>query len=262
MPRTPTPLVTAAAVAVTAVPSLLQFVLPALEPALRRDPAAVAGGQWWRLLTSLVTQDGGIAGTAFNLVTLAVVGCLAERALGPWRWLALYGAGAVCGQVAGMLWGTVGAGNSIAVCGLAGGLAIAALRERAGATRTENTRPESTRAGSPEAGTPPAGTSRTGASRAGALAGSVAAFYALILTAAGLLGGSTAGTVALVVLCAAGAQLVVHRERMPRWVFPAVVTAGGALLAAFSDLHGPALLGGLVCGLAVAGRPAAPAREV
>ncbi|MFF5212382.1 rhomboid family intramembrane serine protease [Streptosporangium sp. NPDC000396] len=224
MAKPRTPVVTAVVFVITAVPSILQFAFPTLETALRRDPSAIAAGEWWRLFTSLVVQGGGIVGTVFNLATLAVFGYLAERALGPWRWLALYGAGAMCGQIAGTLWGVVDAGNSIGVCGLAGGLMIAAFR-----------------------------------GRAGALEGSAGAFYTLILLAGGLLDG-TAGIIATALTGAAGMQLVSHRERLPRWFFPAAGVAAGTILTALADLHGPALLGGLLAGLAVAQplRAAAP----
>lgn len=123
------PLASIAVVAVTAVPSLLQFALPGLEPALMRDPAAIAGGQWWRLVTALVVQDGGLFGTVFNLLTLAALAVLAERTLGPARMLLLYATGAVVGEITGYVLGVAGAGNSITVCALAGvaGLVLAAL---------------------------------------------------------------------------------------------------------------------------------------
>ncbi|WP_214323418.1 rhomboid family intramembrane serine protease [Nonomuraea sediminis] len=122
------PLASIAVVAVTAVPSLLQFAVPGLEPALMRDPAAIAGGQWWRLVTALVVQDGGLFGTVFNLLTLAALAFLAERTLGPARMLLLYATGAVVGEITGYVLGVAGAGNSITVCALAGGLAVGADR--------------------------------------------------------------------------------------------------------------------------------------
>ncbi|MFI6597930.1 rhomboid family intramembrane serine protease [Nonomuraea sp. NPDC050536] len=122
------PLASIAVVAVTAVPSLLQFAVPGLEPALMRDPAAISHGEWWRLATALVVQDGGLFGTVFNLATLAVLAFLAERTLGPARMLLLYVTGAVVGEATGYLLGVAGAGNSITVCALAGGLAVAADR--------------------------------------------------------------------------------------------------------------------------------------
>lgn len=203
------PYVTAAVFVITAVPSLLQFALPGLEPALMRDPPAIAGGQWWRLATSLIVQDGGVFGTLSNLAFLAVLGYVAERALGPTRWLALYLCGAVAGEATGYLLGQPGAGNSVALCGLAGGLVLAAGRfER-----------------------------------------SLSAFYAVAsgawLPAAS---GGTWGLVATVVLAIAGFQLVIHRDRLPRWLPVAVYGAAAAVLVTFRDLHGFALLGGIIVG--------------
>ncbi|MFI6323993.1 rhomboid family intramembrane serine protease [Nonomuraea sp. NPDC050556] len=116
------PIVTLVVFLVTAVPSTLQFFLPGLEPALMRVPGS---GDWWRTFTSLVVQDGGVGGTVFNLACLAVIGYFTEQTFGPWRWLLLYAGGAAAGQAAGYLFGDPGAGNSIAVCGLAAGLAYA-----------------------------------------------------------------------------------------------------------------------------------------
>ncbi|MFI6919582.1 rhomboid family intramembrane serine protease [Nonomuraea spiralis] len=84
-----------------------------------RDPAAISGGEWWRLGTALVVQDGGVFGVLFNLAFLAVIGYAAERAFGPGRWLLLYASGAIAGEAAGYLLNDPGAGNSIALCGLA-----------------------------------------------------------------------------------------------------------------------------------------------
>jgi rhomboid protease GluP len=128
--RTPRrlPVVTGVAFVVVAVCSLLQLtVAPGLFGALRRDRAAIAGGEVWRLVTSFVVQDSGWTGTIFNLAALAVLGTLAERCWGPARWIAL----AVAVQVLGDLWGLVvqpiGAGTSLVDFGLAASLAAAAL---------------------------------------------------------------------------------------------------------------------------------------
>ncbi|WP_219465951.1 rhomboid family intramembrane serine protease [Nonomuraea rhizosphaerae] len=205
MPRFVT---TAALFTVTAVPSVAQFFVTGLEPALMRDPAAVRAGEWWRLGTSLVVQDGGVFGTLFNLAFLAVLGYLAERSLGPGRCLLLYAAGAVAGQAAGMLFAQPGAGNSIALCGLAAGLAVASrpLLER-----------------------------------------SVGAFYAVTLLAYVLVpAGGTWGVLVMVAIAGLGFQLVAQRERLPWWAFPPVPALVGVALAALADLHGVALLGGMI----------------
>ncbi|NUR88650.1 MAG: rhomboid family intramembrane serine protease [Nonomuraea sp.] len=209
------PFVTGAVFVVTAVPSLLQFVIPGLEPALMRDPSAISGGEWWRLATALVVQDGGLFGTLFNLAFLAVLGYLAERAFGPGRWLLLYAAGAVAGEAAGYLLNDPGAGNSIAVCGLAGGLALAAT---------------------------------------GGLERSLGAFYAVMSGAWLLTAFGTVGVVLMVALTVGAFQLVAHRERVPAWAFTVVPVVAAVTLAALRDLHGFALLAGLAVGWALRSR--------
>src|SRR5215211_6263561 len=52
-----------------AFPSILQIFFPTLLFALQRDTARFLGGEWWRLVTALFVQDGGIGGTVFNLVS-------------------------------------------------------------------------------------------------------------------------------------------------------------------------------------------------
>ncbi|GHJ43021.1 hypothetical protein Cs7R123_03630 [Catellatospora sp. TT07R-123] len=126
----PIPRATAVVFALTAVPSLLQFAYPALETGLRRDPALIADGQLWRLVTSSLVQDSGVPGTVSNLGFLLVLGWLAERAVGSGRWLLFFAGGVALGQVGGLLFGIVGAGSSIGLCGLAGGTAVAAWHGR------------------------------------------------------------------------------------------------------------------------------------
>ncbi|MFC4112452.1 rhomboid family intramembrane serine protease [Nonomuraea zeae] len=203
------PYVTAAVFTITVVPSLLQLAVPGLEAAWMRDPAAIAAGEWWRPVTALLVQDGGVFGTLANLAFLAVLGYVAERALGPRRWLTLYAAGAVAGESAGYLLHQPGAGNSVALCGLAAGLALLA-----------GDRP----------------------------ARSLGAFYAVVSGVWLLAGLGTWGVVAMVVLTAAGFQLVVHRERLPQWLPVAVPVAAALVLAALGDLHGYALLAGIIVG--------------
>ena len=206
----------------TAIPGLAQLAWPVLLTRFERDPVAIADGEWWRLVTTLVFQDGGVVGTAFNLITLAVLGALAEPLLGRPRWLVLYLGGAAVGEAAGILFDSVGAGNSVAVCGLAGGLLIAG-RRRVGAEID--------------------------------MAAGAAAFYALALAGTGLSkllsgAGPWVLTAAAIV---AGALLWNNRARVPRWGWPLLgVVVAGALLT-LRDLHGAALAAGLLLGLAVAG---------
>jgi membrane associated rhomboid family serine protease len=111
----------AAGWALVAIPSLLQNVVPALLDDLRRDPRLIGDhGQWWRLVTSGVVQDGGLAGTIFNLAILALIAPIAVRAWGAARAAAIF----LCVLVAFNLsatfaWPETGAGNSAATFGLA-----------------------------------------------------------------------------------------------------------------------------------------------
>src|ERR1043166_5289024 len=64
---------------IVAVPTVLQFFFPALLTALERDRSRILAGEFWRLATSLLVQDGGIQGSVFNLVSLLLLGSVAER---------------------------------------------------------------------------------------------------------------------------------------------------------------------------------------
>ncbi|WP_433433791.1 rhomboid family intramembrane serine protease [Nonomuraea sp. CA-141351] len=216
------PYATAVTFVITAVPSLLQFVIPGLEPALMRDPAAIRGGEWWRLVTALVVQDGGLWGTLFNLASLAVLGYCAERSFGPGRWLTLYAAGALAGEASGYLTNDPGAGNSIAVCGLAAGLALAATER---------------------------------------LDRSLGAFYTVVLAASLLADLGTWGVAAMIALAAAGSQLVAQRERLPLWLLVAVPVAAAAILIVRLDLHGFALMGGIMVGWILKGTSPSTSRR-
>jgi hypothetical protein len=121
------PLVTAVVFTAAAATSVLGLMLPQVLEALERTPQGLHG-DWWRTLTSLFVQDGGVLGTLSNLLFLLLLGVLAERLAGPRWWLAAYfGAG-----LAGYAWQPRGAGNSVANCGLAGLLVVALLSIRWG----------------------------------------------------------------------------------------------------------------------------------
>lgn len=56
-----------------AIPSLAQIAFPQIYDALHRDAEAIlTRHQWWRLITSIMVQDGGLIGTASNLVILGL----------------------------------------------------------------------------------------------------------------------------------------------------------------------------------------------
>jgi membrane associated rhomboid family serine protease len=129
--RSSLPITTAVVFGVTACLSGLQFIFPAILADLRRNGELFTSGQWWRLLTPLFVQDGGLPGTVFNLLSLSALGLAAERLLGWRRWLLLYfGTGVVSEIIAYTLLPQGSAGNSIANFGLAAGLLVVGLTSR------------------------------------------------------------------------------------------------------------------------------------
>lgn len=125
------PVVTAVVFAVTALVNAAQLADPALLGRLQRTNAALHG-QPWRVVTSLFVQDGGVLGTLSNLLFLAVIGACAEQVLSRKLWLAHYFGIGLLTELIALSWQPNGGGNSIAVCGLTGALALA---YRSGDTR-------------------------------------------------------------------------------------------------------------------------------
>lgn len=96
-----------------AIPSLVQFAWHPIYDQLSRQPAAIHRGQLWRLVTSAAVQDGGVAGTLFNLVSLAVILALAERLWAAWAVVLLSVVGVVAFNVmATYVSPSAGGGNS------------------------------------------------------------------------------------------------------------------------------------------------------
>jgi len=113
---------------VIAIPSTLQFAFPSILHALRRDGHKILhDGQIWRILTSLTVQDGGVGGTLFNLAALVGFSVLATALLGQRRLLLLFFIGGITGEVVGLIWQPIGAGNSVGNLGMAGGILALAL---------------------------------------------------------------------------------------------------------------------------------------
>ena len=89
-------------------------------------PAAVANGEWWRLVTGGFLHFGPIH-LLFNMMALWVIGRDVESALGRGRFLAVYFVSLIGGSAAVMLLTAPGAyvaGASGAVFGLMGALAV------------------------------------------------------------------------------------------------------------------------------------------
>jgi membrane associated rhomboid family serine protease len=97
---------------------------------LERDADRIAAGQFWRLVTTLVQQDGGVAGTVFNLGSLLVLGSVAEVLVGPRRTIATFFTVGALAQLPALAWQPIGAGNSVANFGLAGLISVVVVRAR------------------------------------------------------------------------------------------------------------------------------------
>ena len=93
-------------------------------------PAGVAGGEWWRLLTSVFLHSG-LLHLAFNMVALYFLGTFAESAFGRWRFFTLYVLSGLSGGVAYLYFGAFdrpAVGASGAIFGLLGSILGYALR--------------------------------------------------------------------------------------------------------------------------------------
>ena len=115
--------------ALTAMFSFAQMVWPRVMTALERSGPGLRQGEIWRLATPLVVQDGGTAGTIFNLATLLFLGIPFALLFGARRWLLLYlGTGLILELLAYTIYDQGSAGNPTANFGVAAGLAFAAVR--------------------------------------------------------------------------------------------------------------------------------------
>ena len=84
---------------------------------------AIGGGS----ISPLFFQDGGITGAIFNLISLALVGSVAERIWNSRLTLIIFFVGGIIGQVVGFAWQPIGAGNSVGNFSLAASVAVACL---------------------------------------------------------------------------------------------------------------------------------------
>ncbi|WP_244174765.1 rhomboid family intramembrane serine protease [Streptomyces misionensis] len=112
---------TASVLLVTGAVTAAQFAWPEVLSALRRDPDALARGEWWRALSPLLVQDPSWQ-SLITVPGIALLGVPVERLLGSRAMLALYLVPGAVGELVGYAWQPHGAGNSVADLGLAGGL--------------------------------------------------------------------------------------------------------------------------------------------
>jgi membrane associated rhomboid family serine protease len=126
------PLVALVFAVLIGVPSLLQFGMPQLTKALERIPSlTVHEGQWWRVVTALAAQDGGLPGAIFNLIVVIAVVTLGEWIWGRWRTIVLFLGPSIILNLLAIAWNQSGGGSSFASDGLLMsmcGLALATRR--------------------------------------------------------------------------------------------------------------------------------------
>jgi hypothetical protein len=129
------PILAIVLVVVIGIPSIAQYTgWPAIGDALRRDPAlTLHHGEWWRVLTSLLAQDGGLVAAIFSLVVVAVAVGLSSWVQGTWLTLAVFVFCSIALNLLAIGWGAGGGGSSFASDGtmlsvLAFGLVMARNR--------------------------------------------------------------------------------------------------------------------------------------
>ncbi|MET0736341.1 MAG: rhomboid family intramembrane serine protease [Microbacterium sp.] len=215
--RYPATLVSTVVVTITFI---LQWFLP-LVPLFERDGAAIADGQWWRILTSFVVQGSGWGQYIFNTLGLVLVGGAVERTRGTAWWLAAALAAQVVTSLIVLAWdpATRDSGSSLVVSGLVGVLTVTRFVAPAG--------------------------------WAAAAAGYRVFFVTYLLALA--LGGPIAGAVIGSVVTGVTVSLLV-RSRFATWSLTCVlviVVACAIGLAVVRDAHGVAVLVGLVVALVV-----------
>jgi hypothetical protein len=128
------PIVAIVTTVVIGVPSLLQFAIPSIGTTLQRHPSlTLHHGQWWRVLTAVLAQDGGLVAAIFNLVVVAGVTLLGEWIWGRWRTVVLFLLPSIIlNLLAIVFWNASGGGSSFASDGLLMsmcGLALVSLRD-------------------------------------------------------------------------------------------------------------------------------------
>jgi membrane associated rhomboid family serine protease len=216
------PIVTIVVFAVSAAVTIAQFFDVAVLHDLERTPAGLHG-DWWRTITSLLVQDGGVAGAVSNLGFLLVLGAAAEQIATRRQWIVAYLGAALVGEFAGYAWQPTGGGNSVANCGLAGLLIIALFQQR---------RP-----------IPPFGP------------------FVTLLWIGALLATWKYPLIAIGIVTAVAAQRVDWSRAAFRYAALAYAIAAGVLLVAVRNIHGAALLVALVIATGLFALPSDAARR-
>jgi len=114
---------TAAFITIAVFIAAIQELHPEWLGLAERDPARIAAGEWWRVVTALLAFDDGPVqklGTVFAVLGL---GLIAERKIGTAEWLIIAFVSGLAGQIVGLWWQPIGASSSVAVAGLLGATA-------------------------------------------------------------------------------------------------------------------------------------------
>ncbi|HIY41626.1 MAG TPA: rhomboid family intramembrane serine protease [Candidatus Nocardiopsis merdipullorum] len=116
---------------VVAIPGFLQLVEPQLLSLLRRDWPLIMEGQAWRLVSSVVVQDGGLVGMVFNLTILAfVILGTQDRWSSARTWVTFWVGALIANCIVGPSLNPSGAGSSMATFIVATALATRVLLSR------------------------------------------------------------------------------------------------------------------------------------
>ncbi len=207
------PVVTLSLLILNALTVGLQHGFPSLLDAFRRDPVALAAGEWWRLITPMFVDPDPLWVIGIKFIGLALIGPWIERKLGGLRWLLVYFLAGVVGEIAGYRWDPNGAGLSLPLFGLIGALLLLLHRKDVV---------------SPQA-----------------------VLIAMGLIAGVLdqaIGGITVPVLLSILLGIMAWFLFRHRERFLRyaaWLGTAGLLGAG-VLTVLPDIHGPALIAGFV----------------
>jgi membrane associated rhomboid family serine protease len=126
------PVVTWTIIGINAALFLIQLAYPPITGLLEMWPAAVANGQWWRLITSAFLHSTQLPfHILFNMWALAILGPPLEHLLGRLRFVILYLLSALGGSTLGYLLAPVGflsLGASGAIFGIFGAVFIVSRR--------------------------------------------------------------------------------------------------------------------------------------
>ena len=127
--RAKLPIVSILIIGLTVVATGLQFAQPQVLEMLRRDPAAIARGEYWRFLTALFVQPYGVGQVIANAFLLLAFMPASERLYGKGVLVVFLAAG-LAGQTVNYFWESGSGGSSTAAFGLMGSLLIYIFRNR------------------------------------------------------------------------------------------------------------------------------------